>query len=320
MTEQNGNSDDAEGPGAQDVAEGEKPTRSFQKGVVNSASGLLRDAVSARGTQVGTTLSQGLAAGGKEGSISSGPASASTSLQDASAYGFPSLPRGSASGYESFRSALKQSDPRPEVFDGMTLDQFLETDPDNTGILFEDAVGSGKGKQAVYPFVVSKPTSDNHDTQFAAVWESNANLENALADEARSTEDGAEVVRLLSDPNVQPDIWTGRDAQGEGSYTISQGEAQISQWFVQEVHRDSSQKGRIEHAVEAAREARPFGEFATIFDDIESYHEDVWGYIGPLVQAAREEHSAAPESSTGDGPAVRRLRMVMAHLNLSPEA
>ncbi len=316
MTSRSGDGDDTEGAGIRDGAEEKKPARSFPGAIVDSASGLLRDAVTSRGSQVGTTLSQALAAGGKGGSTSGGAASASTSLQDANAYIGPSISDGSASGHENFRSIPGQSDARPEAFNGMTLDQFLKTDLHSTGNVFEDDIVSSKGKQAVYLFGAPESTSDNSDAQFAAVWDSNAGLGSAQAAGPVPIEDGEEVVKLLSDPNFQPDIWMGGDAQAEEPYTISQEEAQLSQWFVHEVQRNSSQKGRIQDAVDAARAARPYNEFATIFDDMERYHEDVWASIGPLVQAAREEQRAALEDSTGDGPAVRRLRMVMAHLNM----
>jgi hypothetical protein len=49
----------------------------------------------------------------------------------------------------------------------------------------------------------------------------------------------------------------------------------------------------------------------------EWYQEDVWGYLRPYVQAAREEVSeqrATGKAGEGQGPAVRRLGMILRQL------
>jgi hypothetical protein len=54
------------------------------------------------------------------------------------------------------------------------------------------------------------------------------------------------------------------------------------------------------------------------FEVINSYHEDVWGYLKPYAQAAKAEVEKAEQehqpNPTG-GPAVRRLGMLLAHLD-----
>lgn len=51
------------------------------------------------------------------------------------------------------------------------------------------------------------------------------------------------------------------------------------------------------------------------------YHDEVWGYLRPALEAAREEieESKGEDESHGlggheDGPAVRRLRMILTHM------
>ncbi|KAL4938435.1 hypothetical protein BDV06DRAFT_200983 [Aspergillus oleicola] len=49
----------------------------------------------------------------------------------------------------------------------------------------------------------------------------------------------------------------------------------------------------------------------------EKYHDEVWGYLQPTMEAAAREIEAKKESpgaSTEDGPAVRRLKMVLTHM------
>jgi hypothetical protein len=124
--------------------------------------------------------------------------------------------------------------------------------------------------------------------------------------------DGDEVVQLLSDPTFQPELWTEGDP--EEPYTISEQEMQISQWYIQNTQDGAPRREQLQRAVVAARTGRSYEEFESIFDAIEAYHEDVWGYIRPLVEAARQERLIAEPTATGDGPAVRRLRMIVAHL------
>jgi hypothetical protein len=47
----------------------------------------------------------------------------------------------------------------------------------------------------------------------------------------------------------------------------------------------------------------------------EKYHDEVWGYLQPALEAAAKEIETRKESaSTEDGPAVRRLKMILKHM------
>lgn len=51
----------------------------------------------------------------------------------------------------------------------------------------------------------------------------------------------------------------------------------------------------------------------------ERYHDEVWGYLRPALEAAREEieekeKGVEGEGHDGDGPAVRRLKMILKHM------
>ncbi|GIK07334.1 hypothetical protein Aspvir_002996 [Aspergillus viridinutans] len=48
----------------------------------------------------------------------------------------------------------------------------------------------------------------------------------------------------------------------------------------------------------------------------ERYHDEVWGYLRPTLEAAAKEMEADKEQGApvGDGPAVRRLKMILRHM------
>lgn len=45
----------------------------------------------------------------------------------------------------------------------------------------------------------------------------------------------------------------------------------------------------------------------------ERYHDEVWGFLQPVLEAAREEIENG-EGGAVEGPAVRRLKMVLMHM------
>ena len=61
-----------------------------------------------------------------------------------------------------------------------------------------------------------------------------------------------------------------------------------------------------------------FGDTQPWVDILNRYHDEVWGDMLPLVQEAREEAKlaeASPEGALQDRPALRRLGMLLKHLN-----
>jgi hypothetical protein len=194
----------------------------------------------------------------------------------------------------------------------MTIDQFLQSERRSQVNLFEDGQQVDKGKKAVYSSPTGDATRNSYDTLFNSAWQS-GNVEKASGGPGISSlNDGDEVVKLLSDPNFQPELWM--EDNSEGLYNITEEEMQISRWFIQNTQVGAPQREQLQQAVVAARSGRAYQEFSSIFNEIESYHEDVWGYIRPLVEAARQEQKIAEPTAVGDGPAVHRLRMIVAHL------
>ena len=214
---------------------------------------------------------------------------------------------------DNFRSSVRQPNAPREAFEGMTIDQFLQSEPQAQGNVGEEAQQHFKGKKAVYASPNGDVTGPNYDADFASAWHSGTFESDSRGKKPNTLNDGDEVVKLLSDPSFQPGIWT-RD-ESEEPYTITEDEMQIARWFTQKTQEGQAEREQLQRVVAAARGGQAFQDFASIFDEIESYHEDVWGYIGPLVEAARQEQRGAESASSEDGPAVRRLRMIVAHLH-----
>lgn len=268
--------------------------------------------LSSNGNQVGATLSQALYEGGKAGSSSSVAASASNSIYQSAPGLGAAIVAGVTPENHNFRSSMRPPNAPPEAFEGMTIDQFLQNEPDSQRRSVEHDQNLGKGKKPIYTAHNEDVLDESYDTNFVFAWQSGHADTEFRGQGAHTLNDGAEVVGLLSDPSFQPELWTEDDP--DEPYTISKEEMQISQWFAQKAQEGGSQREQLQKAVAAARSGRAFHDFASIFDEIENYHEDVWGYIGPLVKAARQEQHVAATTTAEDGPAVHRLRMIVAHL------
>ena len=213
---------------------------------------------------------------------------------------------------ETFRSSTRPPNVSREAYEGTTIDQFLQSEPQSRGDILGEGQQPFKGKKAVYNAENWDVTHPRYDPYFDSAWHDGNVERHPRGREINDVNDGGEVVKLLSDPSLQPRIWT-EDEPAE-PYTITRGEMQIARWFTQKTQEGETTREQLQRAVTAARSGRAFQDFASIFDEIESYHEDVWGYIGPFVEAARQEQRLAEPASTVDGPAVHRLRMIVAHL------
>jgi hypothetical protein len=285
---------------------------SFPVNVASSAAGLLRDTFSSYGNQVAATLSQALHDGTKAESSSGVAASGSSLINQPTPRSEFVLTRGVTSENEAFRSGVRLPNASRESFEGMTVDQFLQTEHESQDDLFSKYQNLDKGKKAVYGKANGDVTHSSYETLFNSTWQP-GNVDEAKGGlEFGPSNDGNEVVKLLSDPTFQPELWTEGDS--EKPYIVNEEEMQISQWYIQNTQAGAPQREQLRHAVAAARTGRAYEEFESIFDAIETYQEDVWGYIRPLVEAARQERLIAEPTTTRDGPAVHRLRMIVAHL------
>lgn len=315
-------------PDVQSRADRKKTTTSFPDSVAKSASGLFRDTFSTNGNQAATSLSQALAHAEKGESSLTTASSAASSLQQAGVEVRPSSSKPAIIGLESFRSARTSSPFKG--FEGTTLDQFMQSGTNDADLLlgdevntswknqseYADELSSSKGKQAVYADGISDVAKDNYDLHYAEVLRRTLSSGSIDEEKGNPRPDGHAVIEMLTSPTFHPGHWLEGEWHDAKPFAVSDEDAKLARRFVQETQGVGPQQARLARAVNAAKENRSFKHFASIFDEIEYYQDDVWGYGRPLIQAAREEQQAVTDPSADDGPAVRRLRMFLAHLDV----
>lgn len=148
--------------------------------------------------------------------------------------------------------------------------------------------------------------------------------------------DGVEVLRLLSDPHFDPQHGTRLEHLHDSRLILSTEENEAAELFngyfsgnkdpqvaEQDDPRSSSHSAtsqsntglsqNFETALSFSIEQQSLQEVDTFFDGLMNYHEDVWGYAKPLVEDVRREVRHASLDQSPNGPALQRLRMILAH-------
>jgi len=149
-----------------------------------------------------------------------------------------------------------------------------------------------------------------------------------------SHHDGAAVVALLSEPGFTA------DDEPTGALGFARNQTNLQYLDLQSARNEKSAEPRLglaDHefslipnfalpyyvpkampdAMPLAEEQACIGDLKPWLDILDSYQDEVWGEFLPLVQQAREEISTANanEGTLNDKPAVRRLRMLLGHLD-----
>jgi hypothetical protein len=185
------------------------------------------------------------------------------------------------------------------------------------------------------------PTQDQLETVWQRQWHDNPTKEHI-----QST-DGAAVVSLLSDTTFDPnfeDPTTVPDTEIDIAampHSLSAGEKEALDSFRKGMDVEEKKEGRL-----TARSLVPDidvflsqglgsaeGNMVTgstsLRDEVlmnlpgaddwvgvqERYHDEVWGFLQPVLEEARVEIEGREEGGAGeDGPAVRRLKMILMHM------
>lgn len=172
-------------------------------------------------------------------------------------------------------------------------------------------------------------------------------------------EDGAAVVRLLSDPSFQPGLDfdsnlysdelgdDGRDmTDGDGyplltaAIPLTTEETKIIDSFRRQSELEQQQQGYLRTGARITdkslipdigmfltRDEVASADNATLRNAVlshlpgaedwmgvdERYHDEVWGYLRPALEAASTELEKEGDGN-GDGPAVKRLKMILRHM------
>ncbi|KAL2003931.1 hypothetical protein VTN02DRAFT_1627 [Thermoascus thermophilus] len=357
---------------------GDQPSSSMASRIQDSASSLLRNAISGPGGHgLAADLSQSLANGSKAGpSASRGSWAGSSS---AAADTFHSHSTGAGRSVSSSAGEGAELSTRPESFrsgataqGGFELDQLAQEDferghvddhLDTTRPDLEDV--KGKGKRRETPFPDRDPTLQAGEdlSNFHAAWEGAAHHATTTAQSSsipQITEpsleptDGAAVVSLLSDPSFQPDLlpssadedldldpvppltpaeieiinsFRRHPANQQPAETAPQPHRLTARSLIPDIDTFLAQDSLFPPAAGAINTTAlrdtvlshlPGAEDWMAVED--RYHDEVWGFLRPTLEAAKKEidEKKRNEQQGGhparDGPAVRRLRMILRHM------
>ena len=324
-------SKDSKPPSERGSAEGSEAAAPLHRRIGYSASGLLKESLELASPRAVT----GILASIDTNNTKPGPSSSSNGVNEAS-LAFSSSPPGSESTLgrgEAFRSNEKSG--TSVIRHGqVAFDEFLERpnelehQPDG---LQERSEFIGDNPGAFTP----KPAEDDlRQVYERETWK----RQNATQDSKYGKSDGAAVVALLSDSACMTDEEPGStlDSESNGAEGHSLGRLQTGKRVAESgdlslaptllglipdfgapwdlCHASSAGPNRIYERRRLLESG--LGDVQPWVDILDRYHDEVWGEMLPLVQEAREEWTAAGKSQTclRDGPATRRLKVVLNHL------
>ncbi|KAL1855613.1 hypothetical protein Plec18167_004047 [Paecilomyces lecythidis] len=327
--------------------------KSMASRIQDSASGLLRNAISAPGAyNLPADLAQSLANGSKAGSSApralSGSSTAAESFQShgSSGLGSSAAEQGAQSSVPaSFRSGATQEG--GFHLNPLAQDDFQRGVDDNflyNPVDLSYAKGKGKSRQQGH-------AADSDLATFDTTWEARHHSQEPTIPVAQSAQpttlpsDGSAVVSLLADPSFQPEFLPTEENPIDSTDLdsvppLTASEVQIIESFRRHPSMASetpSQQYRITSQslipdIDAFLvQDSPATDTAALRDSVlhhlpgaedwvaveERYHDEVWGYLRPALEAAQKEieekkNEGAPPSE--EGPAVRRLRMILQHM------
>ncbi|KAL2836723.1 hypothetical protein BJY01DRAFT_53158 [Aspergillus pseudoustus] len=307
-------------------------TESLASRIQKSASGLARNAflssvssgdtaqlLSDGGKAAPSASSSSALAAAEQYTETSGPVSSSSREQSNHAYA------------EAFRSSPR-TQPGAFKLPELTENEFQSTyGGDFTEVLNDTSKGKGKGKETS----LGSSTADNYlDPTSTAL-----------------PTDGDAVVSLLADANFDPEFPPSADEPAEYVETelepprLTPDEMKMIESFRRQLPPElqprqspgsSSQLNStslvpdIGSFLDTLPASNPATSHATsLRDEVltslpgaadwiaveEKYHDEVWGYLQPTLEAAAKEiESNRGSSSTEDGPAIRRLKMILNHM------
>lgn len=339
------NASDAVADPSREAPPPNQTTPSLASRVQNSAAELARSAFQAPST---TELAQTVASG------TNGKAAGPSSTNTHSAASADVLTSGRAGqghvapSSETFRSATRTQG--GVILPALTEEEFQHNyaGSENLGLrgsndALQSETGYWKGKQRA-----QDPVQRDYDT----VWRRAEPAPTSPAEFASTESDGVAVVSLLGDAAFDPSFATLHTGEEEvvvdldSPATLSAAEIETLDFFRRSLPHDPTlqppsqqqQKQRLTSKslipdIDSIMEKDPqFADVITELQDMEvldslpgardwldvqeSYHDEVWGYLRPLMEAAKDEigEKRRGEEEEEDGPAVRRLKMVLTHM------
>ena len=293
--------------------------------IADSASGLLRDSLSANNCQNSSSLSGFLTQQAKPGSSQSPPFSGSAEFLSHESSGPSTLAptHGTNRDYASFRES------RPNENGVGTSFQFPAQNAESNRLIDLEEEAS----------VSSLQSSDSVDTRVTSVstslggivvpYEFGPTPSNHYRLSAPTTylksfinpKDGTEVIDLLRDPRFE--FETSFDATFRPAQpTISRLDMEIAEEIARLMENAETPKPKTVFPLNGPEPLLSPGEavpstgstLTSFFQQIENYQDEVWGYIESLLIDAKREIRNSAGSAVRGGPATRRLRMIYNHI------
>ena len=284
---------------------------SLSNRIQTSASGLARGVFQAGSASSSADLARVLASGNKAVSSSTGPSYSSTS----GVTGPPAVPTQLPSSESfSFRSSSRPVHEHTEEIDEFQTQSHFQ--PEQILLLDEDAKGKGKqpdlstfntawqsasSSSTDGQAVISLLTNPSFDPAFTHDQEDDVNTTNALESELLPTRAEYEMLdsfRRLPPPSHNVGIRSTSLIPDIGTFLDS----------VPQSHSSDATDLR-----DAVLYSLAGGEDWLSVE--EGYHDEVWGYLKPTLEAAKRELDRHHNDEKGrDGPAVQRLKMVLGHM------
>lgn len=315
---------------AQEPAQGSEAAASLPQRIGESASALLKESFELSSPRTFTGVLASINNNIKAGSSSSSEDTEESSLAFRSS---PQYEETAPDQCESFRSNERDGK-LGRTYGQVAFDKFVASpnqlghDPDPITD-WPGLIGDKQGS-----CTVGAAEDDLHQIQERGAWRTQDKYQ-GITDQ---NIDGAAVVALLSDPaftvDEEPSSTLDSETDGaEGRYHkgLRTGERLAESIGVLhpssplDLVPDFGARWDLSHTLSATPtgiyESRHFLELGSRetqpwIDILGRYHDEVWAEISPLVQEAREELEAANEKQTclQEGPAIRRLMMVLQHL------
>ncbi|RAL07284.1 uncharacterized protein BO97DRAFT_409152 [Aspergillus homomorphus CBS 101889] len=341
--------------------EGEQDGPSLASRIQSSASGLAKHVFSSSGPPSAETA-QLLAGSGKAGPSSTSSQSALAAAQQYHETTHSSSSRTADRAYsaqsEPFRSSSTAHAGGFEL-PGLTEEEFQLTfgegslDGDNGMYLAAAAPSAAELSSVDVDKGKGRWTPSSHQGGEGILFRDSRGRTSALSS------DGAAVVSLLSDQTFDPNFPPSADEPAETIETELLSSLQLSPAEIQmiESFRRMLPPSSTTHSTTAPNPTNPRSLVPDISDFLDSvpstantdavdlrdavltglpgaadwltveerYHDEVWGYLQPTLEAAAQEMQARDNGSQGgqgadEGPAVRRLKMILRHMQTSSGA
>ncbi|KAJ5817222.1 hypothetical protein N7447_009455 [Penicillium robsamsonii] len=239
---------------------------------------------------------------------------------------------------------LTEDEFQRNIYDGMVEEPTTTTTANQPHHDLQTPSSTWKGKARAHD-----PTQHQLETVWQRQWHTHE-----TKTYTPSTDDGSAVVSLLSDTNFDPnfeDPTTVPDTDidiAAAPVPLSAAEREVLDSFRRRMGLEEEKKGRLTGASlvpdidvflsQGAGSRIGFGEgdaasvtagSTSLRDSVlmnlpgagdwvgvqERYHDEVWGFLQPVLEEARVEiEKGAGEGLGEDGPAVRRLKMILMHM------